>query len=80
MVRNKDISQEFNLFAEIWSVYKVLLPVRPRNDTRYWGEVVEKVSEIMRKYPGQFSKDLALAVLGDLERRCEENENPDAGC
>ncbi len=49
----------------------------PRNDTAYWGGVVEQVSEIMRKYPGQLSKDLALAILGDLERRSKENEGQD---
>lgn len=80
MVKNADIQQEFNLFADVWNTYKALLPVRPRNDTRYWGEAVEAVSEIMRKYPGQFSKDLSLAVLGDLERRCGEHEDQDAGC
>lgn len=80
MVKNTDIQQEFSLFAEIWNTYKALLPVRPQNDTRYWGEAVEKVSEIMKKYPGQFAKDLSLAVLGDLERRCKEYENQDTGC
>ena len=49
MVKNGEIKQEFDLFSEIWNTYKTLLPVRPRNDTRYWGEVVEKISEIMRK-------------------------------
>lgn len=78
MVKNADIKQEFDLFAEVWNAYKCLLPVRPRNDTQYWGEAVEKVSDIMRKYPGQFSKDLSLAVLSDLERRCRENENQNA--
>lgn len=43
------------------------------------GEAVEKISEIMKKYPGQFSKDLALAILGDLERRCKENEDQNTG-
>ena len=51
MVRNEDIRQEFNLFAAVWNTYKALLPVKPRGDTNYWGEAVEKVSEIMRKNP-----------------------------
>ena len=79
MVKNGEIKQEFDLFSEIWNTYKTLLPVRPRNDTRYWGEAVERISEIMKKYPGQFSKDLALAILGDLERRCKENEDQNTG-
>ncbi len=47
MVKNTEIKQEFDLFAEVWNVYKTLLPIRPRNDTQYWGEAVEKVSDIM---------------------------------
>lgn len=76
MVKNAEIKQEFDLFSEIWGTYKILLPVRPQNDTIYWGGVIEKISDIMRKYPGQLSKDLALAILGDLERRAElEDQN-----
>lgn len=68
MVKNTDIQQEFNLFAEIWNTYKSLLPARPRNDTGYWGEAVGKVSETMKKHPVQPSNGLSLAVLGGLER------------
>lgn len=75
MVKNSDIKMEFDLFADVWNTYKTLLPAKPRNDTRYWGEAVEAVSGIMRKYPGQFAKDLSLAILGDLERRSRENED-----
>lgn len=79
MVKKEDIKQEFNLFADVWNTYKALLPARPRNDTRYWGKAVEAVSKIMRKYPGQFSKDLSLAILGDLERRSRD-EDQNTGC
>lgn len=80
MVRNSDIETEFHLFSEVWKVYKRLLPVKPRHDEPYWTEVTEAVCGIMSSYPGQLAKDLALAVLNDLERRCMENENQDTGC
>lgn len=79
MVRNEDIKQEFELFANVWKTYKVLLPVGSRADTKYWDGATNIISKIMQKYPGQLSKDLALAILSDLERRCEENEDQDAG-
>lgn len=80
MVKNAEVQQEFDMFAEVWKVYKALLPVQGRHDKEYWDNVTDSISEIMRKYPGQFAKDIALAVLGDLERRCMENENQDTGC
>lgn len=75
MVRNEDIRREFNMFSDIWKVYKTLLPVGTADDEKYWDEVLNAVSEIMKKYPGKFTEDLLLAVVSDLERRCAENED-----
>lgn len=79
MVKNADVQQEFDMFADVWKIYKSLLPVQGRHDEAYWDDVERSISGIMQKYPGQFAKDIALAVLGDLERRCKENENQNAG-
>lgn len=80
MVKNADVQQEFDMFADVWKIYKSLLPVLGRHDEVYWDNVERSISWIIQKYPGQFAKDIALAVLGDLERRCKENENQNAGC
>lgn len=80
MVKNADVQQEFDMFADVWKIYKSLLPVQSRHDEAYWDNVERSISGIMQKYPGQFAKDIALAVLGDLERRCKENEDQNAGC
>lgn len=79
MVGNGDIKREFNMFSDIWNAYKTLLPVGKSNDEAYWDKVTVDISTIMEKYPGPFAKELALAVLGDLERRCAENEDQDKG-
>ena len=79
MVENSDIRLEFNLFADIWTTYKSLLPVGLRDDEAYWQQAVRDISAVMDKYPGQLAKDLALAILGDLERRCAEIEDQNAG-
>ena len=68
MVKNADVQQEFEMFADIWKLYKALLPVQNRYDEAYWDNVVSSISEFMRKYPEQFAKDISLAVLRDLER------------
>lgn len=80
MVKNSEVQQEFDMFAEVWKIYKSLLPVQDRHDEIYWDNVQKCISGFMRKYQGQFAKDIALAVLGDLERRCKENEDQNAGC
>lgn len=80
MVKNSDIAFEFELFGEVWKVYKTLLPVKPGKDVDYWEKAVQAVRGIMEKYPGQLAKDLSLAILGDLERRCKEHENQNTGC
>ena len=79
MVKNTEVQQEFDMFADVWKLYKALLPVQNKDDEAYWDNAVNSISEIMRKYPGQFAKDISLAVLGDLERRCRENEDQNAG-
>jgi len=75
MVKNEDIKQEFELFGDIWRIFKGLLPVGDKNDIEYWDTANQAVIEIMHKYPGEFGKALALAVLDELERRCKKDEN-----
>lgn len=66
MVRNEEIKREFELFADVWKAYKILLPVGNRADLNYWAGATNMISEIMEKYPSQLARDLALAILGDL--------------
>ena len=72
MVRNEEIQEEFNLFSEIWRTYKQLRPVASRHDAAYWDEVAKRIAGIMRRHSGKLAKDLSLAILDDLERRCME--------
>ena len=51
MVKNTEVQQEFDMFADVWKLYKALLPVRSKDDEVYWNTVVNGISEIMRKYP-----------------------------
>lgn len=80
MVKNEDVKQEFDLFSEVWKMFKYLLPVSHREDAVYWEEAVRRVSEVIEKYPGEFGKALSLTILDELERRCRANENQNTGC
>lgn len=79
MLTNAELTHEFNLFADIWTMFKYFQPVSHRQDVEYWDEVNQRVIDIMHKYPGEFSQELALVVLGELERRRKNNENQNAG-
>lgn len=79
MVRNEDVKQEFDMFAAVWKAFKSLLPVGTKDDIDYWNNATEQTTAIMQKYPDPFSKDIALAVLTELERRSKANENQSPG-
>lgn len=72
---NKDqIKAEFNLFGEIWNIYKAYYLPEDKDNEKYWDSLVEAITAVQHKYPGQLSRDLALAILGDIERRSERRK------
>ena len=70
MMTKEDLKQEFDLFADIWKMFKALLPAGDQMDVEYWDTANQMVIDIMQKYPGEFSEELSLAVLSEIERRC----------
>ncbi len=74
MVRKADIPREAALFTDLWELYKHLLPVGKRDDETYWERAVETVQEFIRSHETEFARDMALAVLGDMERRCRNEQ------
>lgn len=80
MFTNEQMQQEFNLFGDIWKMFKELLPIGNKDDVEYWDGANQKVVEIMHRYPGEFGQGLALAVLDELGRRCKADEDKDSGC
>ena len=80
MVNNAEVQQEFNFFSEIWKLFKTLLPVSDKDDEEYWERAVHGIAELMKKYPGELYKDISLAILNELERRCRNCEDRNTGC
>ncbi len=74
MVRKADIPTEAAIFTDLWELYKSLLPVGEKDDTSYWDRAVESVQEFIRSHETEFARDMALTVLGDIERRCRNEQ------
>lgn len=74
MVKNEDVKQEFDLFGDIWKMFKSLLPVGAPDDDKYWDNALKQVNAIRHRHPGAFGDALALAVLDELDRRCRKGE------
>ena len=66
---NKD-SIYWQIYADIWNFHKAYFNVQ--DDDGYWDEVIQKASEVYKKYEGkpefEFAKQLALSVVDELER------------
>lgn len=59
-------SEEWMLFQDFWGLCQSFWLVE---DTEtYWEEMIDQVEEFRKKYPGEFPKDLAYALIRELER------------
>lgn len=64
-------SEEWMLFQDFWRMCQEYWLVE---DTEaYWEELVNQVEEFRRKYPGEFPKELAYALVHELERRSRKD-------
>lgn len=80
MLKNEQLQQEFDLFADVWKLFKYAQPVGSRTDVKYWDFLNKKIIEIMEKYPGEFATELSLTILNELERKGNLYEDKDTGC
>ncbi len=66
-VTNKEIPDEFNLFGEIFTMYKKFY--HPEDNKDYWSALIENSHEISNKYNTELARDLCLVVIDELERK-----------
>lgn len=66
-----ELREYYNIFTECWRLFKKYSNLV--NDEAYWEEVVNQVEEFRRKYPGEFPKELAYALVHELERRSRKD-------
>ena len=60
-------SEEFEMFQDYWKMMQSVWSVE--NTKEYWEKVVEDTDRFYRKYQTEFSKELALALANELERK-----------
>ena len=65
-------SEEFEMFQDYWKMMQSVWSVE--NTKEYWEKVVEDTDRFYRKYQTKFSKELALALANELERKAQAPE------
>jgi hypothetical protein len=66
-VISKDIPEEFNMFGELFNLYKK--HYKPEQSDQYWKDVLDDFKALNNKYGTQLSKDLSHAIMDELERK-----------
>lgn len=77
MVKNEDVKQEFEMFAEVWNTFKRLLPVE--NTEEWWDTATKEMGKIYESRKTPLCKDVVLAIIYEFERRGKADDNLDAG-
>ena len=72
MATNEQMKTEISFFGEVWTFFKKYYYVE--NTDEFWESVIEKATAINQKYRCPLCKDLILAVLNELERKSNINE------
>ena len=62
-------SEEFEMFQDYWKMMQSVWSVE--NTKEYWEKVVEDTDRFYREYQTKFSKELALALANELERKAK---------
>ena len=65
-------SEESEMFQDYWKMMQSVWSVE--NTKEYWEKVVEDTDRFYRKYQTEFSKELALALANELERKATFHE------
>lgn len=68
MAKNEEMKTEFNVFRDVWKVYKKFFFVT--DDINYWDQVIEECGKIRDKYRGNnLCGRLIMVIIQDLEER-----------
>ena len=66
-VNSRDIPHEFNMFGELFTIYKRYYYAE-RNDN-WWAEMISAFRGLNKKYPTNLCKDLCTSCIVEIERR-----------
>lgn len=66
-VTNNEVQVEYNLFAEIWKLFKSNYYIS--DSENYWNNLLDEAREIEKKYKSSLCNDLLIAVIMELENK-----------
>lgn len=66
-------SEEWQMFNDYWRLCQEIWIVEDSDE--YWEDVVYKANQFYKKYNTEFSKELALALTEELERKQKQQKN-----
>lgn len=70
MIATKEqMKMEFCYFSEIWNFFKKFYETSDADE--YWDAVVQEAGAIVQKYDSPLCKAVVLAIVDELERRCQ---------
>lgn len=70
-------TEEFEMFRDYWNMLEENWGVE--DSETYWDGVIEDTKAFYGRYKTEFSKELALALINELERKAK-NEKKLQGC
>lgn len=65
-------TEEFEMFRDYWKMLEENWGVE--DSEAYWNKVIEDTNAFYRKYETEFSKELALALINELERKAKDEK------
>lgn len=66
-------SREYVMFKDFWSLMKKYWI--PENNDSYWEELISDTDQFAKRYGNEvFARDLAMALIGELERKAKEKK------
>lgn len=65
-------TEEFEMFRDYWKMLEENWGVE--DSEAYWNKVIEDTDAFYRKYETEFSKELALALINELERKAKNEK------
>ena len=65
-------TEEFEMFRDYWKILEENWGFE--DSEAYWNKVIEDTNAFYRKYETEFSKELALALINELERKAKDEK------
>ena len=65
-------TEEFEMFRDYWKILEENWGFE--DSEAYWNKVIEDTDAFYRKYETEFSKELVLALINELERKAKDEK------